>query len=130
MAKSKFDLNPIEQIKLILSREKMTVTDLAKLMGTTRQNLHNKFDRGSLNSKDMEKIADVLGCDLEITFIKKRPIKQVKSRDYWIAKYGENASMDDVFDEFNEEFPQKQGEDIFAYTQRKTSIFNEIFKGE
>lgn len=130
MAKAKFYLNPIEQIKLILSREKMSETDLAKLLGTSRQNLHNKFDRGSLSSKDMEKIADVLGCDLVIEFVKKRPVMQIKSKEYWINKYGENATLDDVSDEIEMDNPREEGENPFAYMKRKLAVYNEIFKSK
>ena len=46
----------------------MTVGALAEATGQTRQNLSNKLSRSNFTEKDIEEIAEALGCDAEITF--------------------------------------------------------------
>lgn len=59
-----------EQIRIMLiKRGNMSGTDLAKKIGTTPQNISNKFKRNNFTMKDLQQIADALDCDLEIRFI-------------------------------------------------------------
>ena len=59
-----------EQIRIMLiKRGNMSGTDLAKKIGTTPQNISNKFKRNNFTMKDLQEIADALDCDLEIRFI-------------------------------------------------------------
>lgn len=51
-----------EKIKIMLNRRNMTITDLAKLMGTSRQNLTNKFSRDNFQEKEMIEISNKLNC--------------------------------------------------------------------
>ena len=57
-----------EIIKLILTHKKMSISDLAKSLSTSKQNLCNKFRRGNLNEKDLVAIANVLGYKVIIHF--------------------------------------------------------------
>lgn len=52
-----------EKIKIIMGRRNMTVTELAELLGTTRQNLTNKFSRDNFSTKELCEIAAKLDCD-------------------------------------------------------------------
>lgn len=45
------------------------MTKLAQLTGQTRQNLSNKFSRGNFSEEDIEKMANALGCTVDIRFI-------------------------------------------------------------
>jgi len=51
-----------EKVKIILRRRNATVTDLANMLGTSPQNLTNKFTRDNFSEKDMHEIAKCLNC--------------------------------------------------------------------
>lgn len=57
-----------EKIKIILKRRKMTITELAEILGTSRQNLNNKFSRDNFSEKEILQIAQALDCSFEGTF--------------------------------------------------------------
>lgn len=63
------ELSTIEKIKIIADRQGMTNTQLAELIGMSRQNLSNKIRRGNLRESDLRKIAKALNCTLKISFI-------------------------------------------------------------
>lgn len=58
-----------EKIRIIMSRRDVSMTKLAQLTGQTRQNLSNKFSRGNFSEEDIEKMANALGCTVDIRFI-------------------------------------------------------------
>ena len=60
-----------EQIKIMLIKKGMSVTELAAKLGSTSQNLSGKFKRDNFSEKDLRAIADALDCNLEINFIEK-----------------------------------------------------------
>lgn len=68
---TKIELSFVEQYKILLERENKTVADVAAIIGTTRQNLNQKLNRNNLSEKDMEKLAEALGYDLQIIMNKK-----------------------------------------------------------
>lgn len=51
-----------EKIKVILKRRNMTVTELAVMLGTSRQNLTNKLSRDNFQEKEMLEISQKLNC--------------------------------------------------------------------
>ena len=57
-----------EKIKIVLLKKKMTVTDLAKLLNVTPQNLSNKFKRDNFSEKELIEIADVLNIKYDAYF--------------------------------------------------------------
>lgn len=57
-----------EKVKIIMDRQKITMTELAPKAGQSRQNLTNKISRGNFTEKDIETIAAALGCGVEIVF--------------------------------------------------------------
>lgn len=59
-------------IKKCLEIQEVTSAELAERLGITRQNLWNKFRRNNMKISDLENIAYVLGCRLQIDFIDKR----------------------------------------------------------
>ena len=59
-------------IKKCLEIQEVTSAELAERLGITRQNLWNKFSRNNMKISDLENIAYVLGCRLQIDFIDKR----------------------------------------------------------
>ena len=61
-----------EEIRIALvKRGNMSEAELARRMGTTPQNLHNKMKRDNFSVSELESIAAVLDCDLNIQFISK-----------------------------------------------------------
>lgn len=69
------DLTFGEQIKVILSREHMTIKTLAEQIEAhtgvpcSRQNLTQKLKRDNFQEQDMRKLAAILGYDVQITLI-------------------------------------------------------------
>lgn len=68
----KIELSFKEQVKLLLDRNGMTMVQLAENLGTTRQNLHNKFARDNFSEDEMEAIANAMGYELIISFEPKK----------------------------------------------------------
>lgn len=58
-----------EKIRILIKRKKITISELAKLIGTTNQNLSNKFTRDNFSEKELQQIAEALGCKFEGYFI-------------------------------------------------------------
>mgnify|MGYP002899743631 FL=1 len=48
------------------------MTDLARLIDTSSQNLSQKMKRDNFSEKEMRQIADALGLDLEIVMKEKK----------------------------------------------------------
>lgn len=61
-------LTTSEKIKVIIGRRDMTISDLAAQIGTSRQNLTNKFARDNFSEKEIKQIADALNCSFDINF--------------------------------------------------------------
>lgn len=51
-----------EQIKVLCVRSNISVSELARRVGTTPQNFNAKMKRESFTVKDLEKIADAVSC--------------------------------------------------------------------
>ena len=62
------DASVQEIIKLMLTHRKMSISDLANELGTSKQNLCNKFRRGNMCEKDIVAISEVLGYKVIICF--------------------------------------------------------------
>lgn len=58
-----------EKIRIILGRKDMTITELAEKIGTSRQNLTNKFKRDNFCEKELKQITESLNCTFEINII-------------------------------------------------------------
>ena len=59
-----------ERIRIMLvKRGNMSESELARKIGTSPQNLHNKFKRNNFSTSELEEIAAALDCDLRIDFI-------------------------------------------------------------
>ena len=60
-----------KEIRKLLIEEDKTLSWLSKSLKTSQSNLSKKLKRNNFCTKDIEKIANVLGYDLKIEFIKK-----------------------------------------------------------
>lgn len=63
------EMTTTEKIKLLKDRCGLNLGELAEKAGTTRQNLNNKFGRNNFYEKEIRELGDVMGYDVEITFI-------------------------------------------------------------
>lgn len=61
-------LSVSEKIKIILGHRNMTVSDLAKKLNTSRQNLTNKFARNNFSEKELQEIAEAMDCSVNVLF--------------------------------------------------------------
>ena len=52
-----------EKIKILIDRRNITITELAKRLGTSRQNLTNKFTRNNFSEQELKQIAENLDCE-------------------------------------------------------------------
>lgn len=57
-----------EKIKIVLVKRKRSVTDLAKALNTSSQNLSNKLRNDNFREEELREIADILNCDLDMNF--------------------------------------------------------------
>lgn len=55
------------KIKMIEKDQK--AIDIAKQIGTTRQNFSQKLNKDNFKESDMVRIADAIGCDLKIELV-------------------------------------------------------------
>ena len=51
-----------------MKKRHMTMGSLAEELGTSRQNLSNKFSRDNLSEKEIAEIAAILDCGAEVVF--------------------------------------------------------------
>lgn len=56
-------------IKMILAYKDLNISSLADRLNTSRPNISQKFQRDNFSEKELTEIANVLNCDLKITFI-------------------------------------------------------------
>lgn len=56
-------------IKKCLKIRFISSVELARRLGITKQNLWNRYKRNDMRISDLERIANVLGCNLQIDFI-------------------------------------------------------------
>lgn len=59
------------EINVLLARAKSNQTELAKVLGTTQGNLGNKLKRNNWRVNEVEEIAEKLGYEMKISFVKK-----------------------------------------------------------
>jgi len=57
-----------EKIRIIMDRLNVNMTQLAASTEQSRQNLTNKMTRDNFTEKDIIKIADALGCKVDVVF--------------------------------------------------------------
>ena len=58
-----------ETITALCEKRNTNYATVARKIGTTKQNICNKFAKNKFYLNDIEKIADALNCDLRISFI-------------------------------------------------------------
>ena len=60
----------VESIRIALvKRGNLSESELARRMGISPQNLHNKMKRDNFSERDLREIAEALGLELQIRFV-------------------------------------------------------------
>lgn len=60
-----------EKVGVLTKRRKLTLAEVSERFGCTRQNLSYKMRGGTWSEAELEKLAEVLGCNVEIVFTDK-----------------------------------------------------------
>lgn len=63
------DMTAGEKLRIIMDRKKVSMGAMADGTGQSRQNLSNKMKRDDFSEKELRKMAEVLGCTINIQFI-------------------------------------------------------------
>lgn len=64
-------LSLVEKIRILLVKsDNISEAELARRMGMTPQNFHNKMKRDNFSESDIADIAKALGCSYKIEFTK------------------------------------------------------------
>lgn len=58
-----------EQIKILCVKEKISLAELARRIGTSPQNLGQKAKKGRVTVEEMHKMAEAVGCVYDGHFI-------------------------------------------------------------
>jgi hypothetical protein len=64
------DFSFTESLSAIAKRDGVSMDELAKASGQTRQNLYLKFQKGDLKESEARKLADIMGYKIKIEFYK------------------------------------------------------------
>ena len=63
-------MSMVEKIRIALvKRGNLSESELARRIGTSPQNLHNKMKRDNFSEAELQAIAQALGLSLEISFV-------------------------------------------------------------
>ena len=57
------------KVRMLMAAKQITLTELAKRMETSPQNLNGKLGRDNLSEKDLQKIAEACGVKFERKFV-------------------------------------------------------------
>lgn len=55
-------------VKMAMAYKRVSVAELARRLGTTREALRQRLSRETLKPQDLKKIAEVLGAEFVMTF--------------------------------------------------------------
>lgn len=58
-----------ENIKIVMLKRKINIKELAEKLGTTGNNMTNKFKRDNFSEHELREIANALDCKLDIAFV-------------------------------------------------------------
>lgn len=65
-----------KQIKTLLAYKETTAAHLAEKLNCSQANISQKLKRDNFSEKEMRQIADILNCDLKISFIDRESGKE------------------------------------------------------
>lgn len=62
-------MEPSKQIRVALAYAELTQSQLASRLETTPQSLSQRLSKGLFTVRDMQKIAEAIGCEWEAHFV-------------------------------------------------------------
>lgn len=68
-----------KQLKALLAYKETNAARLAELLNCSQANISQKLKRDNFSEKEMQQIADILNCDLKITFIDRESGKEFQT---------------------------------------------------
>lgn len=69
-----------KQLKALLAYKETNAARLAELLNCSQANISQKLKRDNFSEKEMQQIADILNCNLKITFIDRESGKEFQNR--------------------------------------------------
>lgn len=54
-----------KKLRILLKRKNLNIVELSHRIGTSNQNLANKFKQDNFSTKELEDISEALGCEFE-----------------------------------------------------------------
>lgn len=66
-----------KKVRMLLVERGINQTQLAKILGMTQSNISMKLSKDNMTEADLQKIADVLNCDFEGTFVLRENGKRI-----------------------------------------------------
>ena len=61
-----------ELVRKLCEEQNISLSELARRTGQTRQNLGNKLKRNSISISELQRIAEAVGMEFEPTFTRKK----------------------------------------------------------
>ncbi|WP_461809868.1 hypothetical protein [Faecalimonas sp.] len=121
-----------EQVKIVLSRNGMTIKDLAELMEEktgkkmSRQNLTQRLNRDNFQEQDMRQIAEILGCPFQLSILEEsNPV--VKSKK--AKRVEREVTIEDLVDLEEVKANQPKVQQMEKPAEKKASTTSGVFKG-
>lgn len=68
-----------KQLKALLAYKETNAARLAELLNCSQANISQKLKRDNFSEKEMQQIADILNCDLKITFVDRESGKEFQT---------------------------------------------------
>ncbi len=68
-----------KQLKALLAYKETNAARLAELLNCSQANISQKLKRDNFSEKEMQQIADILNCNLKITFIDRESGKEFQT---------------------------------------------------
>lgn len=62
-------LNLTEKVRILAIKNNTTVAKIAEKSGQSSANLYNKLSRNDFKTSELLRIAQAVGCDVEVNFI-------------------------------------------------------------
>lgn len=121
-----------EQVKIVLSRNGMTIKDLAELMEEktgkkmSRQNLTQRLNRDNFQEQDMRQIAEILGCPFQLSILEEsKPVVKSKRANH----VEREVTIEDLVDLEEVKPDQPEVQQMEKHAEKKASISSGTFKG-
>ena len=83
-------MDVLSQIRIMQTVRNLNNSQTAALLGSSRQNFSNKCERNNFSVNELQKIADVLGFDMDIIFTDRENNTQQFNNKYYTINNNES----------------------------------------